>query len=49
MIYIRMVVDICPKKADPNRVRITARRYISDYYGETSTKTTSIEMGKNPN
>ena len=44
--YARMVVDICPKKADPNRVRITAGGDRLDYYGEKSTKTASIKTVK---
>ena len=38
-----MVVDVCPKKKDSNRVRIHAGGNRLDYYGETSTKTLSIE------
>ena len=41
-----MVVDIWPKKADPNRVRITTGGDRLDYHGETSTETESIETAK---
>ena len=44
--YARTVVDICPEKDDPNRVRITAGSDQLKYYGETSTETASIETAK---
>ena len=44
--YAQTVVDVRPEKEDPNRVRITAGGDRLEYYGETSTKTASIETAK---
>ena len=40
------VADICPEKADPNRVQFTIGGDMLEYTGETSTETSSIETAK---
>jgi len=37
--YARIVVNFCPHKKDPNRVRITAGGNLIDYPGELKTRT----------
>lgn len=37
--FARIVVEKCPEKDDPNRVRITTGGVQLDYYGETSAET----------
>ena len=40
--YTNIVVDYCPQKEDPNRVRITARGNLIVYPGELTTRTADI-------
>jgi len=44
--YARIVVDVRPEKAEPNRTRITAGGDKLDYYGDVSTETASLETAK---
>ncbi len=40
--YARVVVDFCPQKADPRRIRITASGNLINYPGELSTWTADL-------
>ena len=40
--YPRVVVDFCPQKEDPNRVRITAGGNLIKYAGELTTRTADL-------
>jgi hypothetical protein len=44
--YVRVVVDHCPQKADPNRIRITASGNLINYPGELTTRTADVTMAK---
>ena len=44
--YARIVVDVRPEKAEPNRTRITAGGDKLDYFGDVSTETASLETAK---
>ncbi len=44
--YTRIVVNYCPQKADPNRVRITAGGNLINYPGELTTHTANIPAAK---
>ena len=41
--YARVVVDFCPQKEYPNRVRITAGGNIIKYAGELTTRTADLK------
>jgi hypothetical protein len=40
--YARVVVDFCPQKADPHRIRITAGGNLINYPSELSTRTADL-------
>ncbi len=44
--YARVVVDHCPQKADPNRIRITAGGNLINYPGKLTIQTTDITTAK---
>ena len=44
--YARIVVDFCPQKEDPNRVRITAGGNLISYPGELTTRTADLTTAK---
>ena len=44
--YARVVVDFCPQKEDPNRVRITAGGNLIKYAGELTTRTLDLTTAK---
>jgi hypothetical protein len=44
--YARVIVDFCPQKADPHRVRITASGNLINYPGELSTQTADLTTPK---
>jgi hypothetical protein len=44
--YVRVVVDHCPPKADPNRIRITAGGNLINYPGKLTTQTADITTAK---
>jgi hypothetical protein len=44
--YARVVVDFCPQKADPHRIRITARGNLINYPGELTTRTANLATSK---
>ncbi len=44
--YARVVVDFCPQKADPHRIRITAGGNLINYPGELSTWTADLTTSK---
>jgi len=44
--YARVVVDFCPQKADPYRIRITAGGNLINYPGELSTRTVDLTTSK---
>jgi hypothetical protein len=44
--YARVVVDYCPQKEDPNRVRITVGGNLIDYPGELTTRTADLSPQK---
>ena len=44
--YARIVVDVRPEKAEPNRTRITAGGDRLEYFGDVSTETSSLETAK---
>ena len=45
--YARLVVDFCPQKDDPNRVRMTAGGNLIQYAGELTTRTSDLSTAKN--
>jgi hypothetical protein len=44
--YARIVVDYCPQKDDPNRVRITVGGNLIEYPGELTTRTADLTTSK---
>ena len=44
--YARIVVDFCPQKRDPNRVRITAGGNLIDYPDKLMTRTANLTTFK---
>jgi len=44
--YARIVVNFCPQKKDPNRVRITAGGNLIDYPGELTTRSVDLTTSK---
>ena len=44
--YARIVVDMRPEKAEPNRTRITAGGDRLEYFGDVSIETLSLETAK---
>ena len=44
--YTRIVVDYCPQKKDPNRVRITVRGNLIKYPYELTTRTVDLPTSK---
>ena len=44
--YARAVVDFCPQKADPHRIRITAGGNLINYPGELTTRTANLTTSK---
>ena len=44
--YARVVVDFCPQKADPHRIRITAGGNLINYPRELSTRTADLTTSK---
>jgi hypothetical protein len=44
--YARGVIDHCPQKADPNRIRITAGGNLINYPGKLTTRMADIMMAK---
>jgi hypothetical protein len=44
--YARIVVDYCPKKVDPNQVRITVGGNLIEYPGELTTRTADLTTTK---
>ena len=44
--YARVVVDFCPQKFDPHRIRITAGGNLINYPGELSTRTADLTTSK---
>ena len=47
IMYAWVVVDLCPQKEDPNRIRITAGGNLINYYpGELTTRTANVMTAK---
>ena len=46
IMYVRVVVDFCPQKADPHRIRITAGGNLINYPGELTTQTADLTTSK---
>jgi hypothetical protein len=44
--YARAVIDFCPQKADPHRIRITAGGNLINYPGELTTRTANLTTSK---
>ncbi len=44
--YARIIIDHCPKKDDPNRVRITIGRNLIDYHYKLTTRTANMVSAK---
>ena len=44
--YANIVVDYCPQKSDPNRVRIAAEGNLINYPGEIMTRTEDLTTSK---
>ena len=44
--YARVVVEFCPQKEDPNRVRITTGGNLIKYLGELTTRTADLTTAK---
>ena len=44
--YANIVVDYCPQKEDPDRVRITAGGNLISYPGELTTRTANLTTSK---
>lgn len=44
--YTKIVVDFCPQKEDPNKVRITAGGNLMNYPGELTTRTADLTTAK---
>ena len=44
--YARVVVDFCPQKKDPNRVRITAGGNLINYPHKLTTRTADLTISK---
>ena len=46
VMYARIVVNFCPQKKDPNRVRIAAGNNLILYHGELTTRTADLTTSK---
>ncbi len=44
--YTKIVVDFCPQKENPYRIRITAGRNLVTYRGKVSTRTADLSTSK---
>jgi hypothetical protein len=46
IMYARVIVNFCPQKLDPHRIRITAGGNLINYPGELTTKTADLTTSK---